>query len=78
MIVSHLRKAIGQQIGGRNSPLAAHEAKADRFLILDVARYKYPPVWVKTTDMFAAMNTPDAVNDNKTRGFVLVTAAPVQ
>jgi hypothetical protein len=28
--------------------------------------------------MFAAMNTPDAVNDNKTRGFVLVAAASVQ
>jgi hypothetical protein len=23
---------------------------------------------VKTADMFAAMNTPDAANDNKTRG----------
>jgi hypothetical protein len=33
---------------------------------------------VKTADMFAAMNTPDAANDNKTRGFVLVTAVSVQ
>jgi hypothetical protein len=78
VIVNYLRKALGEQIGGHISPLAAYDAKADRFLILDVARYKYPPVWVKTADMFAAMNTPDAVNDNKTRGFVLVAAAPVQ
>jgi hypothetical protein len=35
-------------------------------------------VWVKTTDIFDAMNTPDPSNDDKTRGFVLVTAAPVQ
>ncbi|HTZ68327.1 MAG TPA: phytochelatin synthase family protein [Roseiarcus sp.] len=78
VIVNYLRKALGEQIGGHISPLAAYDAKADRFLILDVARYKYPPVWVKTADIFAAMNTPDAANDNKTRGFVLVTAATVQ
>jgi hypothetical protein len=78
VIVNYLRKALGEQTGGHISPLAAYDGKADRFLILDVARYKYPPVWVKTADMFAAMNTPDAANDNKTRGFVLVTAATVQ
>ena len=78
VIVNYLRKALGEQIGGHISPLAAYDGKADRFLILDVARYKYPPVWVKTVDMFAAMNTPDAANANRTRGFVLVTAAPVQ
>jgi hypothetical protein len=78
VIVNYLRKALGEQLGGHISPLAAYDAKADRFLILDVARYKYPPVWVKTADIFGAMNTPDAANDNRTRGFVLVTAAPVQ
>jgi hypothetical protein len=78
VIVNYLRKAMGEETGGHISPLAAYDAKADRFLILDVARYKYPPVWVKTADMFGAMNTPDAVNDNKTRGFILVTAATIQ
>jgi hypothetical protein len=78
VIVNYQREAIGEQTGGHISPLAAYDARADRFLILDVARYKYPPVWVKTTDIFDAMNTPDASNDNKTRGFVLVTAAAVQ
>jgi hypothetical protein len=78
VIVNYLRKALGEQTGGHISPLAAYDAKADRFLILDVARYKYPPVWVRTADIFAAMNTPDASNDNKSRGFVLVTAATAQ
>jgi hypothetical protein len=77
VLVNYLRKAIGEQIGGHISPLAAYDAKADRFLILDVARYKYPPVWAKTADLFGAMNTPDASNGDKTRGFVLVTAAAV-
>ena len=72
VIVNYLRRAIGQERGGHISPLAAYDAKADRFLILDVARYKYPPVWVTTADLFDAMNTTDFDNDNKTRGYVLV------
>ena len=75
VIVNYLRKAIGQQTGGHISPLAAYDDKADRFLILDVARYKYPPVWVKASDLFDAMNTTDAANYNKTRGYVLVAKA---
>ena len=73
VIVNYLRKAIGQERGGHISPLAAFDAESDRFLILDVARYKYPPVWVKTAELFAAMNTQDSDNDNKTRGYVLVS-----
>ncbi len=72
VIVNYLRKAIGQERGGHISPLAAFDVETDRFLILDVARYKYPPVWVKTADLFAAMNTTDSDNDNKTRGYVMV------
>jgi Phytochelatin synthase len=86
VVVNYLRKVIGQERGGHISPLAAYDTKADRFLILDVARYKYPPVWVKASDLFDAMNTTDASNDNKTRGYVLVAktaatpapTAPVQ
>jgi hypothetical protein len=78
VIVNYLRKAIGQVVGGHISPLAAYDAKSDRFLVLDVARYKYPPVWVRTADLFNAMNTTDAANDNRTRGYVLVAKAAVQ
>jgi hypothetical protein len=72
VLVNYLRKTIGQEVGGHISPLAAYDSETDRFLILDVARYKYPPVWVKTSDLFAAMNTPDFANGGKTRGYVLV------
>lgn len=72
VIVNYLRKAIAQEKGGHISPLAAFDAESDRFLILDVARYKYPPVWVKTAELFAAMNTQDSDNENRTRGYVLV------
>ncbi|MBV9978273.1 MAG: phytochelatin synthase family protein [Hyphomicrobiales bacterium] len=75
VLINYLRRMIGQESGGHISPLGAYDGKTDRFLVLDVARYKYPPVWVKTSDIFGAMNTQDSDNENKTRGFVLVTAA---
>ena len=77
VVVNYLRMALKQERGGHISPLAAYDAKSDRFLILDVARYKYPPVWVAAPDLFAAMDTTDAANDNKTRGYVLVANAGV-
>ncbi|MGX9116693.1 phytochelatin synthase family protein [Mesorhizobium sp. BHbsci] len=76
VIVNYLRKAMGQEKGGHISPLAAYDAETDRFLILDVARYKYPPVWVTTADLFNAMNTQDSDNANRTRGYVLIAAKP--
>jgi Phytochelatin synthase len=73
VLVNYLRKTLGQQTGGHFSPLAAYDKETDRFLILDVARYKYPPVWVKADELFAAMNTKDSDNDDKSRGYVLIS-----
>jgi len=72
VLVNYLRKAIGQEAGGHISPLGAYDADSDRFLILDVSRYKYPPVWVAAATLFSAMDTPDSDNDDRSRGFVLV------
>jgi hypothetical protein len=73
VIVNYLRRVIGQEQGGHISPLAAYDADTDRFLILDVSRYKYPPVWVKTSELFDAMNTVDP-DTQRTRGFVLISS----
>lgn len=72
VLVNYLRKKIGQEKGGHISPIAAYNQQTDRFLILDVSRYKYPPVWVKAADLWQAMATMDSVS-GKTRGFVLVS-----
>jgi len=71
ILVNYLRKSIGQEKGGHISPLAAYHKKTDRFLILDVTRYKYPPVWVTAEELWQSMATVDS-DANKTRGFVLV------
>lgn len=76
VIVNYLRKAIRQEVGGHISPLAAYDADTDRFLILDVARYKYPPVWVQAAELFAAMNTTDSDNGDRTRGYILISKRP--
>jgi hypothetical protein len=72
ILVNYLRREIGQETGGHISPLAAYDAESDRFLILDVARYKYPPVWVTTEDLWRSMNTVDSTS-TLTRGFVLIS-----
>ena len=72
ILVNYLRKEIGQERGGHISPLAAYHEGTDRFLILDVSRYKYPPVWVTAADLYKAMNTIDS-SYGKTRGFVFVS-----
>ncbi|MFB2917542.1 MULTISPECIES: phytochelatin synthase family protein [Aerosakkonema] len=72
VITNYLRKAIGQETGGHISPIAAYNERTDRFLILDVSRYKYPPVWVKAADLWRAMATVDS-DSGKTRGFVFVS-----
>jgi hypothetical protein len=72
VIVNYLRKAVGQETGGHISPLAAYNEQTDRFLILDVSRYKYPPIWVKAADLWKAIATIDS-DSGKTRGFVFVS-----
>jgi hypothetical protein len=72
MVVNYLRRAIGQERGGHISPLAAYEAATDRFLVLDVSRYKYPPVWVKAETLWQAIRTTDSTSQ-KTRGLVVVS-----
>lgn len=70
--INYLRRAIAQERGGHISPLAAYDAQSDRFLILDVSRYKYPPVWVEAETLWQAIRTTDSVS-GKTRGFLTIS-----
>jgi hypothetical protein len=71
VLVNYQRATLGQREGGHISPLAAYSASTDQFLVLDVAAYRYPPVWVRTADLWNAMNTLDSAS-GRTRGLVLV------
>lgn len=72
MAVNYFRPGLGQEGKGHTSPLAAYDEASDRLLVLDVSRVRYPPVWVRTEDLFAAMNTRAGAN---TRGFAIVGRA---
>lgn len=74
LIVNFARAVFGQaglDGGGHISPVAAYNAESDRFLVLDVARYKYLPSWATAETLYAAMNTEDTTS-KKSRGFVVV------
>ena len=75
VLVNYQRGSLGQREGGHISPLAAYSAATDRFLILDVAAYRYPPIWLSAADLWNAMNTLDSTS-SRTRGFVAVRIAP--
>lgn len=71
LIVSFSREALGQTGEGHFSPVAAYHEERDMALILDVARFKYSPYWVKVSDLYQAMIPPDGATD-KPRGWCLV------
>ncbi len=74
LVVNVSRAVLGQggvDGGGHISPVAAYNAEQDRFLFLDVARYKYLPSWITAERLYAAMNTIDTTS-KKTRGYVVV------
>jgi hypothetical protein len=75
VIVNFYRKHIQEDGGGHFSPLAAYDEKTDRFLLLDVARYKYPAVWVKTADLYKAISLNKEGKPEKIRGYMIIGMA---
>ena len=72
VLANYYRASLGQVGGGHWSALAAYDVKTDSVLILDVAKYKYPPVWVGTSTLLTAIATLDTTS-NKSRGLVIVS-----
>ncbi|MFL9919495.1 phytochelatin synthase family protein [Paraburkholderia fungorum] len=70
-LLNFRRVEIGEAGGGHWSPLAAYDAASDSALLLDVARYKYPAVWVPLTQLYAAAQAVDNVS-GLSRGIVVV------
>lgn len=74
VLVLYQRKVLKQEGSGHWSPLAAYDKASDSFLIMDVARFKYPPVWTKAPVLFDAMQTIDS--DGHPRGFLILEKKP--
>jgi hypothetical protein len=71
LLVNYDRRQLGQTGGGHIAPLAAYHAASDRVLILDVARYRYPSVWVPLVDLWRALRSLDSAS-GLSRGLVVV------
>ncbi len=72
VLANYFRANLGQVGGGHWSALAAYDAQSDSVLILDVAKYKYPPAWVSISILRQAIATIDATS-GKSRGLVIVS-----
>lgn len=70
VLALYQREKIGQEGEGHWSPLAAYDARSDSFLIMDVARFRYPPIWASVSSFIQAMQTVD--KDGAPRGFIII------
>ena len=71
LIVNYSRSAVGQTGTGHFSPIGGYDAATDQALVLDTARFKYPPHWMPVALLFAAMQERDA-DTGDTRGWMLL------
>lgn len=71
VIVSFGRESLGQTGIGHFSPVAAFHEEKDLVLVLDVARFKYPPYWVKTEELHRAMQGVDP-ETGMSRGYSII------
>ncbi|KAL6064980.1 glutathione gamma-glutamylcysteinyltransferase [Balamuthia mandrillaris] len=73
MVVSYDRRVLGQTGSGHFSPIAGYHPQRDLVLLMDVARFKYPPHWVPVSLLFEAMLPEDPVT-RRSRAFVAMSA----
>ncbi len=72
VVVNYSRELIGQEGPGHISPLGAYSSATDSFLIMDVATYRYPFVWVPAAVLHTSIAAiiPEA---EVSRGYCLVS-----
>eukprot|EP00300_Choanocystis_sp_HF-7_P006693 c14850_g1_i1.p1 GENE.c14850_g1_i1~~c14850_g1_i1.p1 ORF type:complete len:502 (+),score=72.69 c14850_g1_i1:152-1657(+) len=75
LAVSFDRQVLGQTGSGHFSLIGGYSRARDLVLILDVARFKYPPYWVPVATLFEAMRTLDSTT-GRARGYFNIKASP--
>lgn len=72
LAATYSRRGLGQTGDGHFSPVSGYDAPSDQVLLLDVARFKYPPHWVPLPLLYAAMQAVDG-KTSKARGWCLLS-----
>eukprot|EP01041_Mallomonas_annulata_P007168 gene7168-14598_t len=73
IVVNFSRKSIAQTGDGHFSPIGGYHAEKDLVLIMDVARFKYPPFWVPLTDLWQSMSFHDKTTGIP-RGYFIISS----
>ena len=71
MIVNLSRAVLGQSGTGHFEPIGGYNAKARKVLLMDTARFKYPPHWVDEELLYRSII--DLRGDGEPRGFICLT-----
>lgn len=74
LLAAYSRRALGQTGSGHFSPVGGYHPGRDVALVLDVARFKYPPHWVPVEDLWRAMVPHDPAT-GRARGWLLLARA---
>lgn len=76
LVASFSRKVLGQTGSGHYSPIGGYHAEADLALVLDVARFKYPPYWAPVPLLWKAVCDIDKAT-GQGRGYYLMSKSKV-
>jgi glutathione gamma-glutamylcysteinyltransferase len=71
IVASYDRVSMGQTGDGHFSPIGGYHVGQDLALILDVARFKYPPHWVSAERLWNAMRPIDPTS-GRARGWLVL------
>jgi glutathione gamma-glutamylcysteinyltransferase len=69
VIASYDRAGLDQTGSGHFSPIGGYHAARDLALVLDVARFKYPPHWISAERLWQAMHAIDPAT-GRSRGWI--------
>jgi hypothetical protein len=69
VIASYDRAGLDQTGSGHFSPIGGYHAARDLVLVLDVARFKYPPHWISAERLWQAMHAIDPAT-GQSRGWI--------
>ncbi|XP_069137684.1 glutathione gamma-glutamylcysteinyltransferase-like [Argopecten irradians] len=70
--LSYSRKTLGQTGDGHFSPVGGYHPDRDLVLVMDTARFKYPPHWVPLVTVWEAMKPLDK-STGKSRGYCILS-----
>ena len=76
VVVSFNRAALKQTGEGHFSPLGGYSRRHSAVLVMDVARFKYPPYWVPLSALWEAMKPLDPAT-GRSRGYVVLKGASI-